>query len=250
MSRRRLTLTLGLATPALVLAPLPAFAEVHTVKDAAHDVVSRDVEEKLPEQLEPNRDEGDALAMRVKHGRKAVRVTLRMARLTRDATTTAVHVVTLRTNEGRQAELYLYVSGRRWQGERMWSVGNRDRRCRGLSTHIDYGTATVRAVIPRRCLSDPRWVQVDAGSGILTEDRLYADDVNLTGTVDGSPTDPASVAADPQTDDPLGATGAPSGPSPTAATGRPGPVTHSSRRCNTPRNAPAQNSRLYLSADR
>lgn len=187
MSPRRMTLALalGLAT-ATTLAPLPAFAEVHTVKDAAHDVVSQVLDgEDLTEHPEPTRDEGDALAMRVKHGQKAVRINLRMAQLTRDATTSAVHVVSLRTDEGRRAELYLYVSGKRWQGERMWSVGNKDRRCRGLSTHIDYSAATVRAVIPRRCLSNPRWVRVDAGSGILTADRLYADDVNLAGTVEG-----------------------------------------------------------------
>lgn len=186
MSPRRLTLTasLGLATAAaLVLAPLPAFAEVHTVKDAAHDVVSQDVEQNLAEQPEPTRDEGDALAMRVKHGKRAVRVNLQMAQLTRDAKASTVHVVSLRTNEGRRAELYLYVSGQRWQGERMWSVGNKDRRCRGLRTHIDYDNATVRVVIPRRCLSDPRWVRVGGGTGILAADRLYADDVNLAGKV-------------------------------------------------------------------
>ncbi len=185
MSPRRLApgLIWGLATTVLVLTPLPAFAETHNVKDAPRDVVSQGIDEDVPDHPEPTRDEGDALAMRVKHGKKAVRITLQTAQLTRDATSSTVHVFGIRTNEGRRAELDLFVSGSRWQGQRMWTVNGKDRTCRGLNTRIGYSTGTVRVVVPRRCLSNPRWVPVGAGTGILTADRLYADDVSQAGRV-------------------------------------------------------------------
>lgn len=185
MSPRRLVpgLVWGLATTVLVLTPLPAFAETHTVKDATHDVVSQAIDGDVPDHPEPTRAEGDALAMRVKHGKKAVRITLQMAQLTRDATSSTAHVFGIRTNEGRRAELDLFVNGKRWQGQRMWTVNGKDRRCRGLNTRIDYSAGTVRVVVPRRCLSNPRWVEVGGGIGILNADRLYADDVSLAGKV-------------------------------------------------------------------
>jgi hypothetical protein len=183
MSSPRLALALA-ATTALVLAPLPAFADVHTVKDATHDVVSQGIDDDVLTHPEPAREEGDALAVRVKHGKQVVRMNLQTAQLTRDAKSTVVHSFDLRTNEGRRAELLVYVSGRRWQGKQMWSVNGRDRTCRGLRTHIDYSAGTVLAVVPRHCLSDPRWVRVGAGSGMLTGDRLYADDVSLAGRVE------------------------------------------------------------------
>ncbi len=158
MSPRRLApgLIWGLATTVLVLTPLPALAETHNVKDAPRDVVSQGIDEDVPDHPEPTRDEGDALAMRVKHGKKAVRITLQTAQLTRDATSSTVHVFGIRTNQGRRAELDLFVSGSRWQGQRMWTVNGKDRTCRG---------------------------QVGAGIGILTADRLYADDVSQAGRV-------------------------------------------------------------------
>lgn len=182
MSARRLALSLA-TTTAVVLSPLPAFAETHTVKDAAHDVVSQGLDEDVIDHAEPTRDEGDALVMRVKHGKKAVRIVLRSAQLTRDAQASTVHAFGIRTNEGRRAELILYVSGQRWQGQQTWTVNKHDQKCHGISTHIDYSAGTVRAVVPRGCLSNPRWVQVGGGNGILAGDRIYADDVNRAGTV-------------------------------------------------------------------
>lgn len=177
-------LTLGLATTAaLVLAPLPAIAATHTVTDAAHDVVSQSIDNDVPSRPEPTRTQGDALAMRVTHGKKVVRIILRSARLTRDAKAVNVHVFGIRTNEGRRAELDLLVGAKQWQGEQRWSVNDRDRKCRGLRTHIDYRAGTVRLVVPRRCLSNPRWVQVGGGNGVLVGDRVYADDVSLAGKV-------------------------------------------------------------------
>lgn len=176
-----------LAAPALALAltlvATPAGAQTHVVRDAARDVVSQDVDaDAHPTRPEPTRDEGDALSMTATHGAKAVRIKVRLARLTPRSAEAVVHVFDLRTDKGR-AELTVYVDGRRTQGERMWSVRGRDRTCAGLRSRVDYGAETVRVVIPRRCLSNPRWVRVGAGTGMFQDELLYADDVSVDGRV-------------------------------------------------------------------
>lgn len=182
MSTRHLVLTLT-ASAALALAPLPANAASHTTYDERGDVVSGNSEAGDPHHLEPGRAEGDALTMRVMHGNKMIRIKLRVAGLTRSRGTQTAHVFALRTNEGRRAELSLYVHGNRWQGERLWTVDDRDRPCRGLRTRINYRADAVAVVIPRGCLSNPRWVQVGGGIGSYAGSTLYADDVSLVGRI-------------------------------------------------------------------
>jgi hypothetical protein len=182
VSVRTFTLALAAAS-SMILAPLPAYAETITTHDAANDVVSQGLDDEEATTPEPGRTEGDVLSMRVLHGPRNVRVTLRVAQLSRTKGLTAAHSFSFRTNEGRRADLILYVTDGDWQGQQMWEVNGKDRTCHGLRTHIDYSAATVRAVVPRRCLSNPRWVRVGGGDGMLEGDELYADDVNRSGTV-------------------------------------------------------------------
>ena len=181
MSSPRLLLGL-LTTAALALAPLPAHAASVTTKDAARDVVSQ-VDDQGPTQAEPQRAEGDVLSMRVTHGTRAVRIRLLAAQLTRDPQQTTAYVFAIKTNEGRRADLSVYVDGSTWQGQRSLTVNGRDRSCRGLRTHIDYRAAKVTATVPRWCLSNPRWVRVGGGIGVDAGSRLYADDVSRAGTI-------------------------------------------------------------------
>ncbi len=180
-------LSLAAAVSALVLVPVAAHAQVVTVTDASRDVVSATPEGDTYTTPEPRRLEGDVLSQRVNHGARVVRVTLRHAQLTRPSKKDfIVHVVALRTNEGKRAEVSLLAQGKRYQGERMFTVNNKDRRCKGLSTRIDYARDTVRFTIPRRCLSNPRWLEVGAGTGYYKDvegARPYADDANLDGRV-------------------------------------------------------------------
>lgn len=182
MSARRIILSL-LAAPGLALAPLPAQAATITTTDAAHDVVSANFESDDPNQPEPTRDEGDALSMRVTHGTGAVRIRLQAAELPRDSSQATAHIFAFRTNAGRRAELSIYVDGSRWQGQRTWTVNGRERTCRGLRSHIGYREKTVDVVVPRRCLTNPRWVRVGGGIAIQSDSLLYADDVTRSGTV-------------------------------------------------------------------
>ncbi len=183
MSSRRLVPSLLLAS-AVALAPLPAHADAVTTRDADHDVAAVDLDGDRPQSRpQPGRAEGDIVWMRVNHGAGAVRIRLRTAQLTRDSGQTTVPVFALRTNEGRRAELSLFVDAGRWQGQRVWTVNDRRRTCRGLSSHIDYRAGTVEVKVPRRCLSNPRWVRVGGGIGIFSDSQLYADDANQAGRV-------------------------------------------------------------------
>jgi len=182
MSSRRLVLGL-LTASALALAPLPAHAASVTTNDATRDVVAANFDDASQNRPEPTREEGDTLSMRITHGTGAVRIRLEAAKLTRDPGQTATHVFALRTNEGTRADLSIYVDGSRWQGQRMLLVNDKMRTCRGLRTHIDYRAGTVQVKIPRRCLSNPRWVRVGAGIATDSDSQLYVDDVSRRGKV-------------------------------------------------------------------
>lgn len=165
---------------------VPAQAQTRTTHDARHDVVSGSDAAAAPTTLQPGRAEGDVVSLRVHHGPRAVRVRLRYAQLTRDPRASVVHVMAFRTSDGLRAGLDLLVDGggHTWQGERLWSVEGRDRaRCARLRSRINYRTDTVSVVVPRSCLSNPRWVRVGAGGGSFVDGRVYADDVALRGRV-------------------------------------------------------------------
>lgn len=181
MSLRTLALVAASSTMALV--PLPAFAQSITIQDAARDVVSQGLSENEATDPEPERAEGDALSMKVLHGPRNVRINLTSATLTRTKDLSAAHIFAVHTNEGVRADLAVYVTPGDWQGDSSWTVNGEPRRCRGLHTYISYRTGTVRAVIPRRCLSNPAWVRVGGGSGFLEGSKVYADDVTLDGSV-------------------------------------------------------------------
>ncbi len=183
MSLRKL-ITVAVAAPALALIPVVANAQIVTTHDAAHDVMSMGAEDDNINRPEPLRSEGDVLKMRVNHRSHVIRVTLFEKRLTRvHDGSAAFHVFALRTNKGKRADLSLIAFKGRLQGMSELFVQNREAKCRGVRTYIDYANDSVQVSIPRRCLSNPRWVQVGAGTGYITDQgedsRIYADDANL-----------------------------------------------------------------------
>lgn len=185
MSGRRLLLAI-VAVPVLAMVPLAgsASAETLTVRDAARDVVSTPIASEGAYRPAPERREGDALKMRVAHNKSNIRVVLRLDQLTRAKKTQAFHVVSFRTNERRHGDLVLYVAGKQWQGTRTWDGPGGVEKCRGLRTHIDYANDTVTAVVPRKCLSNPRWVKVGAGTGTIAKRRVFVDDFNRSGIME------------------------------------------------------------------
>ena len=186
MTLRKLII-LAVAAPALALIPVAANAASVTTHDAAHDVVSGGQEDDTINVPEPLRREGDVLSLRVNHRANVVRVTMFEDQLTRVRKgDMAFHVFALRTNEGKRADVSLLTQKGKWQGKADFFSG-RNSKCRGLRSNVDYAKNSVQVTIPRRCLSNPRWVQVGGGTGVLTEGeagRIYADDANLDAKVE------------------------------------------------------------------
>lgn len=183
MSLRKL-ITAAVVAPALALIPVAANAAIVTTHDAEHDVMSMGAEDDDITTPEPLRAEGDVLKMRVNHRANVVRVTLFEKKITRAHDgSAAFHLFALRTNEGKRAELSLIAFKGRLQGLSDFAVRGKQTKCRGVRTYIDYANDNVQVSIPRRCLSNPRWVQVGAGTGSISDEgedsRIYADDANL-----------------------------------------------------------------------
>lgn len=167
----------------MALGSLPAHAEVVRTVDAAHDVVSIAADGEGAPTPTPDRAQGDVLGIRIAHGTRAIRVSMRVSDLMRDAHTDVVHVFSFRTARIRRAELGLVVAAGDRQGERSWISKGSARTCSGLRTHIDYRADRVHVVVPRRCLENPSWVRVGGGVGYLAGADLFADDVHRDATV-------------------------------------------------------------------
>ncbi|MGA8209735.1 MAG: hypothetical protein WB441_05530 [Nocardioidaceae bacterium] len=156
-----------------------------TVLDARHDVVRGSTESsRVPARPAPRRRQGDVVALTATHGGDRVRVTMRYAELDRLPGALTVHTFAFRTDAGRFAELGLLAHDGNWAGEPVWTVRGRESEpCAGLRTAIDYRRNTVRVVVPRDCLSDPRWVRVGGGGGSLVGSTLFADDALRAGSI-------------------------------------------------------------------
>ena len=186
--RRLAALVPLLAAGALVLPVGAAHADTRVVRDAAHDVVAGSPDEEVPEGVDPSRTQEDVLGLRVSHRAHSVRAVVSYAALTPASArgVEVVHVLEVRTNEGVRAGMYLDVpaDGSRPGGQLLWDGERRaPERCRGAVARIDRGARTVTFTIPRRCLSQPRWVRVGAGAGAISQDKLYADDALVRGSV-------------------------------------------------------------------
>lgn len=188
MTVRRTLLPTALALLGAVALPAGvAHADTRTFRDAPHDVVSGPPSEDVPTTVDPGRAAEDVLAVRVRNGPRALRVTVSYAALTPATAHGAeiVHLLEVRTNEGVGAGLYLDVprDGSKPGGEVWVSHRRAPQECRAASAHLDRRASTVTYVVPGRCLSHPRWVRVGAGAGALGPDRQWADDAFQTGRI-------------------------------------------------------------------
>jgi hypothetical protein len=164
MSRMR-TIGLALLTGLTLLAPSAASADTYSRVDAPGDVVTVDHESDA-RVVDPSYAEGDILFSRVVHARRSVRMTMRYRELTIPSRT-ATHFFELLTNEHVRRHLSvivgpgIYQGGPRWQGVALlWRREYRKVRCPHMRTSIDYDANIIRVVLPRRCMSWPRWVRV------------------------------------------------------------------------------------------
>ena len=169
-----------------VLAPAVAHADSYVSRDVAHDV--RITDPSGVQNAATSRRNGDVLSSGVVHGRRVVRVAMRYAEMSR-RDPVVLHVFRLRTDEGLVREVTVQASRGSWGGRARVTTGRgRVVRC-AVRAELDPSERLARVTVPRRCLSNPRWVRV--GMGVLIpvgEDSVYADDARTDGRLYDNPT--------------------------------------------------------------
>ena len=165
MNKALVRAALVTSTLAAALLPVsPAAAATTALADPAGDVwrATYNFETGEEGELEPagSAPNVDLTRTVVKHSARRVVLTARYAELTK-RTNRFAFAVQLRTNEGLKREIGVETFTREgWGGTAYFGSPKRELRCQGLTHEVDYGTDTVRASVPRACLSKPRWVQV------------------------------------------------------------------------------------------
>lgn len=165
---RRLLLVV-LATAGLVSQALPASAELYSHADASADMVTDLC--PLPGQpctsnpfVDPSLRAGDIMRTNVRH--QARRVLIRIHERQVDFLGYRDHDMRIVTNEGleRRVAVKALLEDSQPSVKRLSTKSGVRVPCSGLWAGFDPGTDLVTIIVPRHCLSYPRWVRVGVGS--------------------------------------------------------------------------------------
>jgi hypothetical protein len=156
------------ATAGLLLASIGA-ADAQTVhdQDTLGDVVqfSDAGQEATPV---PAQDNGDITRTRLWHARK-VGVVVHFASLERVGALRG-DFLQIVTDEGIHRRVVVLSQPGDWAGATYVFNRNDDEvACTGVTHKIDYKAGTVTIRVPRSCLSNPRWVKLGFGSGVVAD---------------------------------------------------------------------------------
>jgi hypothetical protein len=174
MLRTALSAT-ALATTAVIAAAVPAHAAKLVLTDPAGDVWGGT---EAPAQI-GTRVNGDLVKTTVTHTARKVLVKAKYTDLAKNQD--MLHFAYLvRTNENVKRIAAVTA----WPGKRKGiSEFSRPRgkaACNGMTHAIDYVADTVTISVPRTCLSNPRWVQIQAAGGTVNGDLYTIDDAQST----------------------------------------------------------------------
>jgi hypothetical protein len=175
------TLALVLATSTAVLLPAQAFADSTIHRDATKDMISFNFETG-DEAPAPDRADGDIRGISATHAARKVLITVRFVEWTRDPDI-AIPLFRLRTNENQRRDV-LVMPGTRTQPSQAIMINGRGNEVRcHMTTSVQIVANKVTLGVPRKCISQPRWVQVGAGIVSLDDPTVYQDDAYLNGRV-------------------------------------------------------------------
>lgn len=183
----RAVLTLSVTACTTVGLTPSAYAEKVVHVDASADVIAWGWDNETETEISvpaPEQTNGDILRTVVQHRLRKVILTASFAELRK--ADPATHFVSIVTNESLRRHVEVAATVARPQGRVLFSTGfGRAVRCTGLERRIDYLANTLRLVIPRSCLSAPRWIRAGIGA-VRTHDaemQTFVDDANLQGAV-------------------------------------------------------------------
>jgi len=155
----------ALATTAVIAASVPAHAAKLVLTDPAGDVWAQ---AETSTQI-GTRVNGDLVKTVVNHTAKRVVVKAKYTDLRKTADTFGF-IYYLRTNEGVRRGVDVLAGPGHRRGVSELTKGRADKKvaCAGLTHAVDYTANTVTLSVPRSCLSNPRWVQVQPGAVTLS----------------------------------------------------------------------------------
>lgn len=173
------------AAATVVLIPAAATAATVTIDDATDDVYLAKYDETTdttsyePAGTQVNVDLDDVL---VKHTTRKVAVTAHYVDLRR-STNRYMYLLRLRTNEGLKRDVTVDTLMAGWDGAVTFGKPNgAEVSCRGLGFAIDYAADIVSVKVPRRCLSNPRYVEAfTVGAGFSRGGDSYFDHGHTSG---------------------------------------------------------------------
>ena len=173
------------AAATVVLLPAAASAATVTIDDATDDVyVAKYDEATDTSTYEPvgTQVNVDLDAVTVKHSARKVVATAQYVDLKR-STNRYMYLLRLRTDEGVKRDVTVDTLMSGWDGAVTFGKPNGSEvKCRGLGFAIDYAANTVSVKIPRRCLSNPRYVEAfTAGAGFTRGGDQYIDHGHISG---------------------------------------------------------------------
>lgn len=162
MSLRTRALVAATTVAATLLAPVAAQAASLTIGDGTGDSWREEITDGKVTGFSPagSAVNADVVAVKVKHGGR--RVVVKTTFL--DLSSKAEGVVTqtkVKTNEGKHFRLVLAKDGDR-RGTKGYVSG---RRCGGVHEKVSFTKNIAKISVPRRCLSNPRWIKVVSGGG-------------------------------------------------------------------------------------
>lgn len=187
--RRALVVAAGAL--ALVVPTTPAFAALYTHEDASGDVYAEtctdpEDESTCTEGVDHAITEGDITRVNIRHQSRRVLIRIKQRELSRHGL--RGHFIRIVTNEGREN----FVQAVSLDGSTMPDFvvltrrdGETPIKCSGLWVGYDVATEMVTVIVPRSCLSRPRWVRVGVGAFSGNDDftTFGADDFLKNGGV-------------------------------------------------------------------
>jgi hypothetical protein len=165
----------ALATTAVLAAAVPAHAAKLVLTDPAGDVWAG---AETPTQI-GTRVNGDLVKTTVTHTARKVLVKAKYTDLAKNQDT-LYFAYFVRTNEHvKRVAAVTAMPGKR-KGISEFSRPRGKAACNGMTHAIDYVADTVTISVPRTCLSNPRWVQIQA-AGVTVNGGVYTiDDAQST----------------------------------------------------------------------
>lgn len=177
----------ALVAAAPATAAVPATAQARTVEaraaqartisdpDTVGDMVTFNADDAAV--VAPDRTLNDVRSTRLAHRAHRVTIDVDYVDLRRRAGGDYQRLfIVMRTNEGVRRYVSLDAWRRHWSGETAVFTGRLGPTTCPARHSIDYDADVTRVSVPRRCLSNPRWVTVRIAAVSQGDDGYFADD--------------------------------------------------------------------------